>query len=525
MRLDDKSDFDVIILGSGIAGTILATILSRHGFSVLLIDGGTHPRFVIGESSVPATSQILTLLSREFDVPELNYLGLGSPERIREHITRSSGIKRLFGFAYHRPGAEHDANEAHQFGNKWRVENHFFRQDIDAYLLVRAIQHGAHAVQGVKIESVDVQDDGVAVVAGGRRYTGKFVADGTGFRSILADKFKLRGEPSTLYTKSRSIFTHMVDLARFEDVTESRMALPWSEGTLHHVFKGGWFWIIPFGNWEGAPNHLVSVGVTLDEDEWPEDSRLSPEREFERFVEMFPSVSRQFANAKTVRPWVRTKRLQYWSTKTVGNRWSLLSHAAGFIDPLFSRGLTNTMENIRSLARELLLALKDGDFTESRFLNIDKAQQMHVGYHDKIVAGAYSSFADFDVYNAWLRLWAVGLHDTESRLGSVIVMGPYSRFKPTENPISAEYEGPNYRALFEEMWGVMLRYRAKQLTVEETRRALWSALDSYEYEVPLLEGLKGQEWALKHPQCRDLYLGLPIRHEQWTKHMPDAHLG
>ena len=113
-------DYDVVILGSGFGGSILGSILARHGVSVLLIDAKSHPRFSIGESTIPQTSQLLTLLSREYDVPELNNIGLRSPEGIRENIGWTCGIKRTLGFAYHRLGEQHDPNEAIQFGNVWR---------------------------------------------------------------------------------------------------------------------------------------------------------------------------------------------------------------------------------------------------------------------------------------------------------------------------------------------------------------------------------------------------------------------
>ncbi len=48
-----KRDFDTIILGSGIAGTTLASILAKHGFSVLLLERNTHPRWAIGEAMLP----------------------------------------------------------------------------------------------------------------------------------------------------------------------------------------------------------------------------------------------------------------------------------------------------------------------------------------------------------------------------------------------------------------------------------------------------------------------------------------
>jgi FADH2 O2-dependent halogenase len=316
----------------------------------------------------------------------------------------------------------------------------------------------------------------------------------------------------------------MVDVEPFEQVVASRMGQPWSQSTLHHCFKRGWIWVIPFNNWERAPNRLVSVGVTVDEQFHPEDPEATPEQEFAAFVARFPSVARQFAHAKLARPWVRTKRLQYFSTKTVGTRWALLSHAAGFIDPLFSRGLVNTVDNLRSLTRVLCGALADGNFSESRFEHVDAEQKRNITFADKIVAGSYIAWDDFDLWDAWVRLWAVGVHDTESRLGSVLLMGARSRFTPTRNPIASEYEGPDYRALFERMWATISAYDARQLGLEQARRRLWEAVQGYDFAIPLRDGFQHQEWAMTHPQCRDLFLGLPEKHDRWAQRLPDAHL-
>ena len=50
------------------------------------------------------------------------------------------------------------------------------------------------------------------------------------------------------------------------------------------------------------------------------------------------SICAQFKAAKAVRNcWVRTGRLQYSSKRIVGDRFCLLGHAVGFIDPLYSK--------------------------------------------------------------------------------------------------------------------------------------------------------------------------------------------
>ena len=68
-------------------------------------------------------------------------------------------------------------------------------------------------------------------------------------------------------------------------------------------------WVIPFNNWEGSTNPLVSVGLTLDPRVYPEPEGVSAAAEFAEFMLHLPSANRQFKNAKAVREWVRTGRL------------------------------------------------------------------------------------------------------------------------------------------------------------------------------------------------------------------------
>ncbi len=65
---------DILICGSGCAGSLLAWILARAGKQVVLVDSGRHPRFAIGESSTPLADFLLELMSEEFGLPELKPL-------------------------------------------------------------------------------------------------------------------------------------------------------------------------------------------------------------------------------------------------------------------------------------------------------------------------------------------------------------------------------------------------------------------------------------------------------------------
>ena len=61
------------------------------------------------------------------------------------------------------------------------------------------------------------------------------------------------------------------------------LASRWHEGTVHHVFDGGWFWIIPFDNAQGSENPLCSIGLTLDMRKYPHRG-VPPQQEFEEIV-------------------------------------------------------------------------------------------------------------------------------------------------------------------------------------------------------------------------------------------------
>src|SRR5258708_7938625 len=127
--------FDVVILGAGIAGSMLGAVLGRQGVSVLLIDAFSHPRFAIGESTIPLSTLFVEFLSKRFDVPEL--MSLADPEQYRRNVGTTCGVKANFGYVYHSAGSAQRPDQAQQLGaSKFfrHHEVHFFRQDTDAYL-------------------------------------------------------------------------------------------------------------------------------------------------------------------------------------------------------------------------------------------------------------------------------------------------------------------------------------------------------------------------------------------------------
>ncbi len=425
-------EFDVAILGTGLAGTMLGAILAKRDIKVLCLDAGSHPRFVIGESTIPYTSVMMRIVAERFDIPEIK--AMSTFESVRAEITTNGGVKRNFGFVWYDKGKPQSPEQVNQFSipNILHTENHFFRQDMDSYMLSTAIRYGVHVKQQTRIEDFEIDDDwGVTLKSTkGEEFTAKYLIDASGHASPVAKKLGLRDTPCRFKHQSRSMFTHMIGVKPLDECLgyDVKKASRWHEGTLHHLFPGGWMWVIPFDNHPRATNPLVSIGLNLDPQIHGDKHEGDPQDEFCKFVDQYPEMARQFANARAVRPWISTGRLQYSSNKITGKRWCLTSHAAGFVDALFSRGLTNTLEVINALAPRLIRAIKEDDFNEERFDHVEKLEQGLLEFNDRLVYTAYSSFADFDLWNATFRIWALS-----AVLGTFVLQRSYVKFLESRN--------------------------------------------------------------------------------------------
>lgn len=515
--LPTDETYDVVVLGSGISGGLVSVVMANKGYKVIMIDGAAHPKFAIGESTIPNTSQTFELLGKEHNIPEILALAQG-PEVIRERVGGSCGIKRVVVFLYHREGDEVNTKEANIFGNIWRDENHLYRQDVDAYLFRAAIGYGADALENTRVTDVEFSDEGVTVETNtGRTIRGRFLVDGTGPRSPLVKKLGLHEQPTSLMTNTRTIFTHMINVTPFEECVTSPYSVGWSKGTCHHVFEGGWFWIIPFNNWEGATNQAISVGLTLDRDKYPVRDDVTPEQEFAEFLAKFPSIERQFADARAIRPWVRVPKLQYSPTEVVGDRFCLMAHTCGFVDPLYSLGLVMTVNGIQKLIGPLCEALDKDEFSRDNYKGVEAVMTRTLRYADKVVRGSYVAWRDYDLWNAWVRVWAIGFHTIESIMGSHLIMGKYSKYELIEDPITSEFEPEGYREFVEAAFDVIKQVDDGGLEPKAATEQLWKIIKEFEFEIRLRPEpeFNGAEWAMKAPGARDCFLGIQENHRRW----------
>jgi FADH2 O2-dependent halogenase len=227
-----------------------------------------------------------------------------------------------------------------------------------------------------------------------------------------------------------------------------------------------------------------------------------------------------------------------------------MSHAAGFIDPLFSRGMINTTEVIAALVDPLLEALATDDFDQDAFLPIHRQQQRALSYNDQLVNGAFIAWSDFDLWNAWLRVWALGTVQTEFRLMNALAdyssSGDESFLRGEAlDPVFSTFEDPDYRNFFCDAVPLIEAFEAGTISAAETSSRIFEMSGQYEFPILLRstslvragwlkEGERisdrdvafarhGFRWALSSPQTRDLCatIGNLFR---WRAHAADPHL-
>lgn len=414
--------YDIAIIGSGISGSSLGAILARHGLRVIIFEAGVHPKFAIGESMILETSETMRAMAELFDVPELAFY---SSENYIPHIGTSHGLKRHFSYLHHSEGQPQNLRRSLQAVIPQRphgYEIHIHRQDSDYLLTSVAVRYGATVLQGTPVKDIALHPDRVEILTNqGQTYQADYVVDAGGMRSLLAEKFGWRSRD--LQAHSRTIYTHMVDLPCYNSVGASHqeygIPFPVSEGTLHHIFHGGWLWVIPFNNHGQSTNPLVSVGLQLDPRIHPARPDLSPEEEFFSFIARFPSIQAQFAGARAARAWMRTDRLQYTATHVVGERFCLQGHAAGFIDPLYSKGLYTTLMSTALLAHLLLEAHRAGDYSKERFQPLEELTLRYVGAHDRVVANSFKSWSNYKLWSVYSVLWLLGAYTEYVKLLSM----------------------------------------------------------------------------------------------------------
>jgi FADH2 O2-dependent halogenase len=399
--------YDILIVGSGIAGSSLALALRKAGISVCVIERDTHPRFAIGESTVPSTTLGYDYLARAYGIPEFHqmshYLSL-------KELGLTGYPKQHFYFAHHTAGQPLKENEELMYETlelPLGPDVHVLRADTDAFLVSRFPAYGVDYFDKTEVVDYETGTSGVALTVKGpdgqtRKIAGRLVVDASGHASHFAKKYALRDPEPRLHTNTRTIFGHFADVPSLEDTIGSpnpAFRFKRHGGTQHHCFEGGWIWVIPFDN------GITSVGLQLDPRKYPLDESVPAEEELKRVIARFPTVQAHLGNMKPVRKLVRTGRIQFTSKTIIAPGVILTPHAAGFIDPLFSTGITLTQSFVSRFVPAVKRALQKPVIDMEDFRPIERAFFREVETIDHLVSGNMKAWGHYDTFKQYWRIW------------------------------------------------------------------------------------------------------------------------
>lgn len=402
------TDFDLAIAGSGFGGALLAMVARRLGLSVVLLERGTHPRFAIGESTSPLMNLLIEQIAMRYDLPRLLPLTTyGAWQRAYPDVV--CGLKRGFTYYHHEAGQPFRRDPERR--NQLMVaasprdeisDTHWLRSDVDWFLVREAIALGADYLDETRLSGVEFGGT-QAVITGERRgqpvrLTARVVVDATGPRGFLSRALNLPASAFPGYPPTQTLYSHFVGVRRCETMeafqSEETRPYPADDAALHHVFDGGWMWVLRFGN------GVTSAGIAV-RDALAEELRLSEgEAAWLRFLARFPSIAEQFAEARAVHPFVYAPRLAYRSAVAAGENWALLPSAAGFVDPLFSTGMPLTLLGIERLGRILEESWNRPELS-ARFQEYGNVTLAEADWTARFIAACYAAMPHFPLFSAF----------------------------------------------------------------------------------------------------------------------------
>jgi flavin-dependent dehydrogenase len=362
-KTDQHYDFDFAVAGGGPAGSSAAIALAQRGHSVVLFERETFPRFHIGESLLSTANDAFALLGLEEKIEAARF-----PEKWGARLYTHDG----------RSGRGVDFSDAREVARPKTYQ--VCREEFDRILLDRARETGVDVREGHRVTGCEFEPDaailGVTSTDGAQKHVRtRAIVDASGRHGLIARKFDLRTDEPRL--ANIAIFAHYRNVPRLPGDRPDDIRLVARR-------DAGWFWLIPISN------DLMSVGVVLPKNLFMQLPAGSSEERLEKAIAETPVVAELMRDAERVWPVRVEKDFSYSASRYAGDRWILVGDAGSFLDPVFSTGVSIAMESGIEAAAELDGALRNDDFSATRFAAFSRRQRTRYRTFRRFVVGFYS---------------------------------------------------------------------------------------------------------------------------------------
>lgn len=315
---------EVVVIGSGPSGSMAAGLLAKQGIDVVLLDRESHPRLRVGESLIPQFWRFADLLGATPAIEAANFVQKqGAVASWHDQLNNLTFAKH----GYRRPAM------------------HVDRDAFDLILVQQAQSLGAKLYEGVTVKGVDFSPTAQTVryqsESGEGSLSARYMVDATGQNALLGRQLGVREfDPAFRFMSIWSYFKNSSYMAADRKTCpfEQRYAKPPVTflTSLPQCDHMGWSWhivlrettsvgfVVPqpmmktlrqqFDDWTSAFLHLVDTTPILKS--LLADAVLEPDKLF-----IINDYSAQ-------------------SSRVSGDGFFLVGDAAGFVDPVFSNGVT-----------------------------------------------------------------------------------------------------------------------------------------------------------------------------------------
>jgi len=338
--------YDVAIIGGGPAGSTAATLLAKASRRVIVLEREKFPRFHIGESLLPYSTQAFDRLGVREKLDRTFLPKFGA------EIVAACGTKGVK--FYFKDGFRTRRDRAYQVT----------RSEFDKLLLEHSRDNGAEVREETEVKKIAFEEDRVKIdieTSDGARsiIESRYLLDCSGRQTTLGNFFKLK--KSYDHLQKFSVFAHYENVDRGEGI----------DGTLIRMVRGldRWFWMIPL-----TPTRM-SIGVVMDTTTY-RAMKLPAEAALEKCIGEQPMVLERMTRAERVSPVYSAGDYSYRNARLFGDRWLLAGDAAGFIDPVFSSGVFLAIMSAEKAADALDEVLND----ESKKRRLFKDYSRRVNY-------------------------------------------------------------------------------------------------------------------------------------------------
>ncbi len=425
MERPELKPCEVVIVGSGFAGSLLARILAIQGYDVVLLERGTHPRFAIGESSTPLANLSLERLGIRYAMADC--YNLATHGRWLAHFPEiRRGLKR--GFTYYRHHQDQPFANRGLDSERLLVaasprdslsDTHWLRADVDHHFVRQAIAAGVDYRDRVALTSAGVAPDSVRV-SGTRNgapfeLRANFLIDASGPSGFLARQLPIPSGLEKTETRSALVFSHFDGVRLMKDIVPGMPEGPYPAdwAAVHHIIDEGWMYSLRFDDGVTSagflltPSGISSLRSSGIGDAATKSAATSNAATLWRaMVQRYPTLASAFAEATPLMPISFLPAIQHRLTRAVGERWALMPHAYAFVDPLFSTGIAWALRAVERLALAFESAARNRRVPDFEVLNhYDAALAAEADQIDLVVAGAYEAMAHFELFAAQAMLY------------------------------------------------------------------------------------------------------------------------